>query len=567
MNLKSSHYRILLLLLGMLLYLPFLGQAPLFDWDEVNFAESAREMLVTGNFSRVQINFQPFWEKPPLFIWMQAMSMSILGVNEYAARLPNAIFGIINLLMLFEIGRSIRSDRFGFLMAICMGGSFLPHVYFKSGIIDPVFNTFIFAGIWYISKAVQNYAERKSSKYSILAGVFIGLAILTKGPVALLIAMLTVGIYWAVKRFKPIVSLKNLALTALSIFTISLLWFGPETIKNGPWFLEEFITYQIRLFSTPDAGHKQPIYYHFVVVFLGCFPMSLLAIKTLFRRPQMRAEDGDFLLWMKILFWVVMILFSIVTTKIVHYSSMAYLPLSVIAAIGIEEYLRGRHKYAKWQAALMFIPGMVIGLAMLALPIVGQHTDKLIPLIKDQFAQGNLEAFVQWNWVDYLPGILWLIGLILGLVYLSSGTYRSTITILFAGTILSTSIFLIRFPKKIATYTQQAAVDFYKSLEGQDVYVETYQFKSYAQYFYFRKAAFSPQEALNCKDATGNYHIDAVREWYLTGKIDKPVYFVVKNIHIDKLIDKPGLQLIEEKNGFAFFKREVETPIESSLMK
>jgi len=557
MNLKSSYYRIILLLLGMILYLPFLGQAPLFDWDEVNFAESAREMLVTGNFSRVQINFQPFWEKPPLFIWMQALSMSIFGVNEYAARFPNAIFGIINLLMLFEIGREMRSDRFGFLIALCMGGSFLPHVYFKSGIIDPVFNTFIFAGVWYISKAVRSYGEIKSSKYSIWAGIFIGLAILTKGPVALLIALLTVVTYWAVRRFKPIVSIKNLGLTALSIFTISLLWFGPETIKNGPWFLEEFITYQIRLFSTPDAGHKQPIYYHFIVVFLGCFPMSLLAIKTLFRRPQFRVQDADFLLWMKILFWVVMILFSIVTTKIVHYSSMAYLPLSVIAAAGIEEYLRGRHHYAKWQAALMFIPGMVIGIAMLALPIIGQNTDKLIPLIKDQFAQGNLQAIVDWNWVDFLPGTIWLLGLLLGLVYLSSGTYRSAITILFTGAILSTGIFLILFPKKIAAYTQQTAVDFYQSLEGKDVYVETYHFKSFAQYFYFRKAGFSYQESKHCRDASGNYHIDAIRDWYINGKIDKPVYFVVKNIHIDELIDKPGFELLDERNGFAFFKRDV----------
>lgn len=557
MNLSSSHYRIILLLLGMLLYLPFLGQAPLFDWDEVNFAESAREMLVTGNFSRVQINFQPFWEKPPLFIWMQAASMSMFGVNEYAARFPNAVFGIINLLMLFEMGRSMRSDRFGFLMALCMGGSFLPHVYFKSGIIDPVFNTFIFLGIWNIAKAARIYGEPKASRYSIYAGIFIGLAILTKGPVALLIALLTVSIYWMIRRFQPVVSIKNLVLTAFSIFIISSLWFGPETIKNGPWFLEEFIRYQIRLFSTPDAGHKQPIYYHFVVVLLGCFPMSLLALKALFRRPQFRVDDPDFLLWMKILFWVVMILFSIVTTKIVHYSSMAYLPLSVISAMSVEEYLRGRQRWKRWQAALLIFPGMVIGLAMIALPIIGSNTEFIVPLIKDHFAVGNLQAMVQWSWFDYLPGIFWLVSLILGILYLSAGTYRSAIVIFFTGAILSTGIFLIEFPKKIAGYTQQAAVDFYKSLQGQDVYVETYRFKSYAQYFYFRKAGFSAEEKAHCLDASGKYHIDAIRNWYIHGKIDKPVYLVVKNIHVDELMDIPGMELVDEKNGFVFFKRNV----------
>jgi len=44
-----------------------LGHVHLFDWDEINFAESAREMISSGDYMRVQINYSPFWEKPPLF--------------------------------------------------------------------------------------------------------------------------------------------------------------------------------------------------------------------------------------------------------------------------------------------------------------------------------------------------------------------------------------------------------------------------------------------------------------------------------------------------------------------
>ena len=97
MKLQTLHYRLILFITGIILFIPFLGAAPLFDWDEINFAESAREMLLTGNYSRVQINFQPFWEKPPLFFWMQALSMKLFGINEYAARFPNAVFGIITM--------------------------------------------------------------------------------------------------------------------------------------------------------------------------------------------------------------------------------------------------------------------------------------------------------------------------------------------------------------------------------------------------------------------------------------------------------------------------------------
>lgn len=66
MNNERKHYYIVALI-GALLFIPFLGQVHLFDWDEINFAESAREMMVSGNYFQVQVNFQPFWEKPPLF--------------------------------------------------------------------------------------------------------------------------------------------------------------------------------------------------------------------------------------------------------------------------------------------------------------------------------------------------------------------------------------------------------------------------------------------------------------------------------------------------------------------
>ena len=61
-----------------------IGDFNLFDWDEINFAESSREMLVTNNFSQVMINFEPFHEKPPLFFWLQVISFKIFGVTSFA---------------------------------------------------------------------------------------------------------------------------------------------------------------------------------------------------------------------------------------------------------------------------------------------------------------------------------------------------------------------------------------------------------------------------------------------------------------------------------------------------
>src|SRR4051812_7527827 len=179
-----------LLLIGILLFVPFIGHVHLFDWDEINFAESAREMLLTHNYRMVQINFQPFYEKPPLFIWLQALSMSYFGVNEFAARLPNAICGIITMLVVFNVGRYVFKSQMGVLWALLFGCSLLPQVYFRSGIIDPVFNLFIFLGIFFIYKlSLQNDFEdsktrRRNRRWNLLlSALFIGLATLTKGPV------------------------------------------------------------------------------------------------------------------------------------------------------------------------------------------------------------------------------------------------------------------------------------------------------------------------------------------------------------------------------------------------
>ena len=152
--------QLLLVGIGVLLFFPFLSHVHLFDWDEINFAESAREMLLTGNYRLVQIDFVPFFEKPPLFIWLQAISMHYLGVNEYAARLPNAICGIATLLAVFNVGRNVFKSQLGILWALLFACSILPQIYFKSGIIDPVFNLFIFLGIFFMYKlSIQNDFE------------------------------------------------------------------------------------------------------------------------------------------------------------------------------------------------------------------------------------------------------------------------------------------------------------------------------------------------------------------------------------------------------------------------
>ena len=63
--------------IAILFLLPFLGSVHLFDSDETNYAESAREMIVTGDYLSVQVDFEPFPEKPPIPFWLQTASMNV----------------------------------------------------------------------------------------------------------------------------------------------------------------------------------------------------------------------------------------------------------------------------------------------------------------------------------------------------------------------------------------------------------------------------------------------------------------------------------------------------------
>ncbi|HMR43907.1 MAG TPA: glycosyltransferase family 39 protein, partial [Saprospiraceae bacterium] len=210
---KPLKYSLLIGLIGAIFYIPFLGGVHLFDWDEINFAEISREMVLLKEYLRVYVDFKPFWEKPPLFFWLQSSAMQIFGTNEFAARFPNAICGILTLIVLFNIGRKLYDTRFGLLWALVYFGSVLPFLYFKSGIIDPWFNLFIFSGLYVFILGYwkKEKAENISLKYShwfyfLVAGLLIGLGILTKGPVAYLVAGLTMGVYWIFKKFRIYVS-------------------------------------------------------------------------------------------------------------------------------------------------------------------------------------------------------------------------------------------------------------------------------------------------------------------------------------------------------------------------
>jgi 4-amino-4-deoxy-L-arabinose transferase-like glycosyltransferase len=558
---KLKNDYLIILLLGTLFYLPFLGSVHLFDWDEINFAEAAREMIVSGDYFHVQIDYLPFWEKPPLFIWMQVLAMKLFGINEFAARFPNAVCGITTLLFLFSTGKKLHGRSFGWIWVLAYLGSILPHLYFRSGIIDPWFNLLIFCSINYLILSFSNQENNgqvksfyKKNKQIFFGGILLGLAVLTKGPIAILLVGLTGFVYWLSVKFKMYFTASQILIYSLATLLVTALWFGVEWIINGSWFIKEFTNYQIRLFSTPDAGHGGFLGYHFVVLLLGCFPASIFAIPTLWKSPlPLNSESQkwqiDYRKWMLILFWVVLILFSIVQSKIVHYSSLCYFPLTYLSATYLFSITKNRKKiHFKVIIALLFV-GLIISLIFITLPFAGKNIEILKPLFeKDLFVIGNLEADITWSFWDITPGLTLLITTLFSVFIFwkedlsKKYSFRKNIVLLFGGSAIFITLSLIFFINKIEGYSQNAVIEFYKSLEGKNVYVKNVGFKSYAPLFYTKKPNRLKKENRSYK-------------WLTEGKIDREVYFITKINNDGGLRNFNDIKEIRKKNGFVFFKR------------
>lgn len=531
-----------IVVLSLVFFYPFLGGVHLFDWDEINFAEIAREMILTGDYLRPQINFEPFWEKPPLFIWMQVLSMKIFGINEFAARFPNALCGTVSLLTLYSIGKRFRNERLGMWWVLAYVGSILPHLYFRSGIIDPWFNLFIFLGLY----GYLRYREGGPGKrllHIALSGMFIGLAVLTKGPVALAVFGLCGLVFGLLTRFRNWLSLSAiLVFVLLFVFTVGL-WYGIELAQNGTWFMNEFIRYQIRLFQTKDAGHGGFPGYHVVVLLLGCFPASAFAAADLFtsRNAPNEQPQKDFRLMMKIMFWVVLILFSVVNTKIVHYSSLCYFPLTFLAAQELYRLGEEKRKPALFSAILLGVIGFLFAAAAIGFPLFLDHRADFIPLLKDPFAAASLQARISNPVYLFLPGLWILILLGVGHFWVRRTRPENGYRFLFLGNGAAVALILYLFIGRVERISQNAHIDFLEQSAREGVPVQTMGFKSYAQYFYGQSRERLPDWE---KILTEGYPAD-IR---LVAKINREAEFDART----------DLQKLGRKDGFVFYLKKAE---------
>ena len=519
----------------------------LFDWDELNFAELAREMNATGAGLQPTINYEPFHEKPPLFIWLQAVSTSLLGSTAAAARLVNLLCGVVSFVCLWYLGRAHFQVGKAIWWPLCLAGSLLPALYFQSGIIDPWFNLFILLGLW------RSLTQPRMTPGQIaLSGLLLGLAVLTKGPAAGLIA----GLCWlSLLVLRPADRWARagqyLAVGLLSLLP-ALVWLTLLWRVDGGHFAREFLDYQLRLFFQEDAGHGGFPGYHVVVLLLGCFPAAWLGLASLWGRfgsaqPAQRESDRG----MRVLFWVVLLLFSVVNTKIIHYSSLCYFPLAWFAARALtRDGYRGQ-----WGRAInigLTTTWGLYALASLALPCLIWYLggDDFSALAFDPELQSRLRLNVRWPWFTLLPALVAAAGLAWQLrsrkrYDLNYPAHRQAWA---AGHLALSSLFLAAglscFAPRIQRYTQGAPAAFFAGLAEEEVTVGTAYYKSYAHWYY---AALPPgRYGGGCQDRQCRFH----------GPNRLPLYFASPMRVTEQVLrEVPDAELLYQSGGFSFYRR------------
>ena len=208
---KNKDLKIALFLAILVNFFLTLWITPLFNLDEGAFSEATREMLVNKDFITTYLNGNLRFDKPILIYWLQALSVFIFGLNEFAFRLPSAIAGSFWAFGIYWFTKRIFEERVGLIAAFLMVTTLQIGLIVKAAIADSLLNMFIAFSMF----SLYIYIIERKEKYLLLTFTFIGFGFLTKGPVAILVPLMSYFIFMLINKnlkqfFKDIFNLKGI---------------------------------------------------------------------------------------------------------------------------------------------------------------------------------------------------------------------------------------------------------------------------------------------------------------------------------------------------------------------
>ncbi len=361
-----------------------LGAAPLFDVDEGAFSEATREMLERHDFLSTYLNGAHRFDKPILIYWLQAASVLVFGVNEFAFRFPSVIATAAwcQAVAVFAAPRiGARNALFGCGIAATSLGVF---VIGRAATADALLNALIALALFDAWRVVEarskagpfapslNVAMSRPALYR--AYLWIALGVLTKGPVAILIPVAAVFLYALTGRFVPH---RFTVRAAVRLFfdpvgwailvVVAAPWYVAALAIHGRDFVDGFLLrHNVERFTGTLQNHSGSAFYYVAMVPLLLWPWLawlLSAIGSLVDGLRSRSLDPlKTFLWIWCLF--VVAFFSLSGTKLPHYALYGCTPLFVLCAMERDRVKR------LWLAA---IPVLMLVAFVVALPDLLTH--------------------------------------------------------------------------------------------------------------------------------------------------------------------------------------------------
>ncbi|MGQ9724633.1 MAG: ArnT family glycosyltransferase [Tepidimonas sp.] len=389
--------RIAVIALPLLVLLWRLGAAPLFDVDEGAFAEATREMLARGDYLSTWLAEQPRFDKPILIYWLQALAVALAGPNEWAFRLPSAVAASAWAWAVWAFARP-RFGREAALLALLITCTAIgPWIIGRAATADALLNLWLCLTLFDLQRHLEHGARAPLWR----AYLWIGLGVLTKGPIAVLIplAVCTLealarrdGLAWRRAVFDPV----GWAIAA----AVCVPWYAAMLAVHGQAFIDGFfLKHNVQRFATPLEGHSGSLIYYAVALPLLLLPWSAVLPAALARARRDWLDPLARVLWLWCGF--VLVFFSLSGTKLPHYALYGATPLFVLLARQAASLQHARWTLALPTAVIAALPFLPEAAAWLA----GHTADAFY---RAQLAQAPHRADSAYRWITIGALLLWL---------------------------------------------------------------------------------------------------------------------------------------------------------------
>lgn len=332
-------------LLAAILYLPGLGRPALWEPDEGRYGEIAREMVISGDYVTPRDNFELYFEKPPLVYWAEAAAIEIFGVNEFAVRLPAALFSVGQVVVTAALAEAMLGESEGLFAALVLALSPLFFGFARFATLDPALAFFLAAalGAFYVAARNDSFSRPSARRWMLISAAMLALGTLAKGPIALLLGGAIALAWMAIEGRLHQVARMPLVRCLVIYAAIVVPWFVLAEARN-PGFMHFFIVHEHFERYVTSSEHGWGPWFFIPIVIGGTWPWIFFVPLGW---SAMRAEDGlpgrakdlsgrrAAARFLAVWFVVIFVFFSIPRSKLGSYILPALAPLAIAAGCGL----------------------------------------------------------------------------------------------------------------------------------------------------------------------------------------------------------------------------------------